>query len=214
MEISSAELEYELEKCKLEILNLKQNMKTLQLKTKHRSQEMKDETLYQKLSTSAMTLLISEELNHDQLNSVDIRNKGFGLEWQDECTVGHLKVHDRVLELNSIDVFRITNKGWKEVKHKLHSPVQAVFMRTKEKGEGNISDEQEKKRTAELKVNIARIQQTLEQKLTESKNNLKELELVIKEKDSLGKENMRLLHRVAFLEDHTKELKGGMSQVN
>ena len=68
--------------------------------------------------------------------------------------------------------------------------------------------------SADLKVNIARIQQTLEQKLTESKNNLKELELVIKEKDSLGKENMILLNRVVISEDHTKDLKGGMSQVN
>ena len=67
MEVSSAELEYQLEKYKLEILNLKQNLKTLKLKNIYQSKKMRQETLYQKLSTSAMTVLISEELNHDQL---------------------------------------------------------------------------------------------------------------------------------------------------
>ena len=87
--------------------------------------------MYQKLSTSAMTVLISEELNHDHLNGIDIRSDGFGLEWWDERTVGYLKARDRVLELNRIDVFKITNQGWIEVKHKLNDPVQAVFMRMK-----------------------------------------------------------------------------------
>ena len=85
-------------------------MKTLKLKNKNQSQEMKDKTLYQKISASAVTLLISEELNHDQLNSVDIRNEGFGLEWRDECLSGHLRVGDRALELNKLDVFKMTNK--------------------------------------------------------------------------------------------------------
>ena len=85
-------------------------MKTLKLKNKNQSQEMKDKTLYQKISASAVTLLISEELNHDQLNSVDIRNEGFGLEWRDECPSGHLRVGDRALELNKLDVFKMTNK--------------------------------------------------------------------------------------------------------
>jgi hypothetical protein len=68
VEISSAELEYELEKYKLEILNMKQNMKALKLKKMNPCKEMKEVTLYEKLSTSAMTVLISVELNHDQLN--------------------------------------------------------------------------------------------------------------------------------------------------
>ena len=62
--------------------------------------------MYQKLSTSAKTVLISEELNRDHLNGIDIRSEGFGLEWWDERTVGHLKVCDRVFELNRIDVLR------------------------------------------------------------------------------------------------------------
>jgi hypothetical protein len=83
VEISSAEQEYQ-----LEILNLKQNMKALKLKNKDLRKEIKEETLYQKLSASAMNVLISEELDHDQLNCVEIRSEGFGLEWWDECTVG------------------------------------------------------------------------------------------------------------------------------
>ena len=116
MEVSSAELEYQLEKYKLEILNLKHNMKALKLKKEIQRKEMKEESLYQKLSTSTLTVLISEELNHDQQNGVDIRSEGFGLEWWDERTVGHLKVGDRVLELNRIEVFKINNQGWNEVR--------------------------------------------------------------------------------------------------
>jgi len=188
-------------------------MKSLKLKNKNQSQEMKDKTLYQKISTSAVTLLISEELNHDQLKSVDIRNEGFGLEWRDECPSGHLRVGDRALELNRMDVYKITNKDWDEAKHKLKDPVHAVFMRVKENREVGSSKTLEMKRMAELRSNICQIQQKLEQKLIESKNTSKELDLVIRERDSLGKENMRLLHRVAFLEDHTKELKIGMKQI-
>ena len=65
----------------------------------------------------------------------------------------------------------------------------------------------------ELRDSMEQIQQKLEEKLTESRNNVAELELVTRERDSLGKENMRLLHRVAFLEEHSKELKVGMKQV-
>ena len=97
--------------------------------------------------------------------------------------------------------------------HKLSDPVQAVFMRTKEDREDSHSETLERIRITDLKSNIAQIQQKLEKKFMESINTSKELERAIKERNSLGKENMRLLHRVAFLEDHTKELKVGMKQV-
>ena len=157
--------------------------------------------------------MISEELNHDQQNGVDIKSEGFGLEWWDERTVGHLKVHDRVLELNIFDVFKITNKGWNEISHKLSDPVQAVFMKTKEHQEESLSKLLERKRLSDLRSNIAQLQQKLERILIESKSTSKELERTVKERGSLGKENMRHLHRVAFLEEHTKELKLGMKQV-
>ena len=192
---------------------MKQNLKTLKLKNKNQSVETKEKTLYQKLSPSALTVLISEELNHDQLKGVDIRNEGFGLEWWDERTVGHVKVRDRVLELNRIDVFKITNKGWNEVWHKLSDPIQAVFIRMNAHCEGSLSNTLQRKQMSDVRSNIDQIQQRLEQKLIESKSTFKDLQRVTKERHRLGKENMRLLHRVAFLEEHTKELKHGMKQV-
>ena len=54
-------------------------MKALKLENKNQRKEMKEESLYQKLATSALTVLISEELNHDQLNCVAIRIEGFDL---------------------------------------------------------------------------------------------------------------------------------------
>jgi hypothetical protein len=146
---------------------------------------MKEETLHQKLSASAITVLISEELNHDQMNSIDIQSEGFGLEWWDDHSVGHLKASDRVLELNKIDVFKITNQGWDEVKQKLSDPVQAVFMRKKEHHGGSLSNTIERKRMAELRSDIAQIQRRLRQKLVKGKTTFKALEVTTKERDSL-----------------------------
>ena len=86
-------------------------------------------------------------------------------------------------------------------------------MRMKKHQEDNRSNVLERKRTEDLRLNIAQIQQKLEHKLVDGKNTTQELERVTKERCSLGNENMRLLHRVAFLEEHTKELKLGMKQV-
>ena len=79
--------------------------------------------------------------------------------------------------------------------------------------EGSLSNTLERKKMSHVRSNIDQIQQRLEQKLIESKSTFKDLQRVTKERHRLGKENMRLLHRVAFLEEHTKELKLGMKQV-
>ena len=80
-----------------------------------------------------------------------------------------MKVGDSVLELNRFEVFKITNQGWNEVRHKLSDPVQAVFMRTKKHCQCSLSDAQERKWMSDLRSNIAQIQGKLEQKLIESK---------------------------------------------
>ena len=194
-------------------MNLKQTMKTLRLNNEKQQKVLKEETLYQKILTSALTVLISEELTKDQLNSVGIRSEGFGLEWCDYCTVGRLEILDRVLELNKVDVFRITNNGWSELKKTLMYPVQAVFMRMNMSNQEHEDMKRGRQTMAELRYDICQIQSRLEKKLLEGKKTCNELELVVKERDSLGKENMRLLHRIAFLEDHTKELQTGLKQV-
>ena len=55
----------------IKILNLRQNLKALNLKNRFQRKEMKEGTLYEKVSTSAMTVLISDELSHDQLNGIE-----------------------------------------------------------------------------------------------------------------------------------------------
>merc|ERR1719189_767559 len=64
-----------------------------------------------------------------------------------------------------------------------------------------------------IKEDIAIIQSTLEQKLTEGRNVSTELDRAKKEKKSLQAENMRLTHRIAYLEDQTTELQEGLKQV-
>jgi len=208
LKIASAELEFEVEKYKLEIMSLKQNMTAPKLRDGHLFKVQTKETLFRKISTSA--ILISEKLSQDQFNSVDIRNEGFGLELT--FSVGHLAVYDRVLEIDSLDVFRITKMGWKELKKKLTFPVRAVFMRQHKRKE-HKSLTGEGKTMTDLRSDISQIQSRLEKKLLEGKHNCTELELVVKERDSLGKDNLRLMHRIAFLDDHTKELQMGLKQI-
>ena len=64
-----------------------------------------------------------------------------------------------------------------------------------------------------IKEDIAIIQSTLEQKLTEGRTISGELDRAKKEKKSLQAENLRLNHRIAYLEDQTTELQEGLRQV-
>ena len=64
-----------------------------------------------------------------------------------------------------------------------------------------------------IKEDIAIIQSTLEQKLSEGRNISTELDRAKKEKKSLQQENLRLNHRIAYLEDQTNELQDGLKQV-
>jgi len=196
----------------LEIMNLRQTIESLKLSSANHS-TWKEETLYQKIRSFDLIVLISEEFSQDQFKNVDMRSEGFGLELRDDCGVGHLTVYDRVLELNSLDVFRITKMGWKEMKKKLTFPVQAVFMRTQYSRQEPRLMTSKGKTMTDLRSDISHIQSRLEKKFLEGKNTCTELELVVKERDSLGKENLRLLHRIAFLEDHTKELQIGLKQI-
>ena len=64
-----------------------------------------------------------------------------------------------------------------------------------------------------IKEDIAIIQSTLEQKLSEGRNISTELDRAKKEKKNLQQENLRLNHRIAYLEDQTNELQDGLKQV-
>ena len=64
-----------------------------------------------------------------------------------------------------------------------------------------------------IKEDIAIIQSTLEQKLTEGRTISGELDRAKKEKKTLAQENLRLNHRIAYLEDQTNELQEGLRQV-
>ena len=199
MEISSTELE----KYRLEIFNLKQKIKLLNLKIQRRNKE----SLYKKVSNAELTMLISKDLDHDQIECLDITGEGLGLQILSGKTFGNLKCNDRILELNGVDVFHVTFERWMEIKRKLKYPVQAVFIRMR------MSPDDEQSRISDLKSNITDIQQRLEKKLKEGKVAQKELEIVNKERSCLEKENLRLIHRIAYLADQTKELRVGMRKV-
>ena len=65
-----------------------------------------------------------------------------------------------------------------------------------------------------IKEDIAIIQSTLEQKLSEGRSVSTELDKAKKEKKNLQQENLRLNHRIAYLEDQTTELQDGLKQVS
>ena len=122
-----------------------------------------------------------------------------------------MKIGDRLLELDGNNVLKITREDWDSLKPEMNYPCKAVFMRAK-----TISKDYCDKEGTDvnnLQEDIALIQSRLEQKLSDGRNTSTELEIVQKEKKAMMQENTRLHHRIAYLEEHTKDLQMGLKQV-
>ena len=105
-------------------------------------------------------------------------------------------------------MFKITEKEWIELKGKFQFPIQAVFCRKRRPAtKGRVAMD-------ELRNDIGQMQSKLEKKLQEAKKTSKELEQTVKERDTFQTENIRLKHRIDYLEVHTKELEKGSRQVS
>ena len=203
-----AELEYKIEKDQLDILNISQKIQVIKMnleKQKYTKELTKKELLYSYVKDADSTIVIGCEVNSDIMGCLDIRKGGFGVSVTKDSQ--DLKIGDRLLELDEVNVFKITTEDWENLKHQLGTSSGAVFLRTKSNQNGYYN------KNKDLKEDIAIIQCKLEQKLTDGRNVSIELERVQKEKTAMFHENIRLSHRIAYLEEHTHELQLGLQQV-
>ena len=210
--IGVSELEYKIEKDQLDILNISQKIQMIKMnqeKKKYTEELTKHESLYRIVKDADMTIVTAYDLQRDQFDCFNIQQEGFGVVVDHEGVMD-LKTGDRILELDGKDIFKITRDEWESMKGELNYPCKVVIMRKKSIGKEVTEDNSD---FNNLKEDIALIQSRLEQKLSDGRNISTELENAQKEKQSISQENMRLNHRIAYLEEHTKDLQMGLKQV-
>ena len=211
--IEVSELEYKIEKDQLDILNISQKIQVIKMnkeKLKYTAELTKQESLYKTVKGVDVPIVGACEVNSEDFWCFGIQREGFGV------TVSHeggseLKIGDRLLELDGTNVLKITREDWESLKSELNYPCRAVVIRAKTMSK-DYCDKQGTD-VNNLKEDIALIQSRLEQKLSDGRNTSTELEIVQKEKKAMLEENTRLHHRIAYLEEHTKDLQIGLKQV-
>jgi len=209
---------------KLGLLETQMNAKILQMQSKKaklfklkKGQDSAVSTsksltsLYDLVSEADETLLLSSNVTYDNISKAKIGKNGLGLILTDDISFD-LKTGDRFFTMNDVNIFNITQEEWSQFKVSTAFPVEAVVMRSRSRvpsaGGGYSSPD-----ISGIKEDIAIIQSTLEQKLNEGRSVSSELDKAKKEKKNLQQENLRLSHRIAYLEDQTTELQEGLKQV-
>jgi len=218
---------------KLGLLETQMNAKILQMQNKkaklfkmkknhdygggntHKSQSLS--SLYDFVTQAPdETILFCSNVTYDNINKTSLGRDGVGLFVTEDINF-QLRAGDRFLSINEKNIFNVSSEEWTQLRVSVAFPVQAVVIRqqrTKTPGQAAPGSGQFcSPDISGIKEDIAIIQSTLEQKLTEGRNVSTELDRAKKEKKSLQAENMRLNHRIAYLEDQTTELQEGLKQV-
>lgn len=168
-------------------------------------------SLYDLVSQADESLLFSSSVTYDNISKAQIGKNGLGLILTDDISFD-LKTGDRFFTMNDVNILNITQEEWSQFKVSTAFPVDAVVLRSRSRlptaGGGFSSPD-----ISGIKEDIAIIQSTLEQKLNEGRSISSELDKAKKEKKNLQQENLRLNHRIAYLEDQTTELQEGLKQV-
>ena len=193
----SAELEVEIAKCQLKIIDLKQRVKSL-----------KGCSYFSSFSKNNPITLVRQELSRDHISCIDMRAADSGLEWKSDSVVANLELGDKVLELNGENIHRISRASWMKLKQRLEYPVHVVMIR----GEDD-RDDVEKKESTNWSEDLILVQNRLEKKLAEEKAQSIELKREVKERNRLERENTQLKHRIAFLEDQAEYFQLALKQV-
>ena len=196
-DIMSAEIEVEIAKCQLKIMDLKQRVKSI-----------KGCSLFSIISKNNPITLLRQELSRDHISCIDMRTADSGLEWKSDSVVANLELGDKVLEVNGENIRKISNARCLELKQGLEYPVQVVMMR----GEDD-RDDAEMKVSTNWSEDLILVQNRLEKKLAEEKAQSIELKREVKERNRLERENMQLKHRIAFLEDQAEYFQLALKQV-
>jgi len=215
VKISLAEMEYNMEKDQIEIMNLSQKIQSARMqnvKNAALKEIAKHDNLYRYVQNGNTTVLLACELEFGDMHNIGLRYEGFGLEVKEIDDTHDLSVGDRIIEVDGNDVLRIFANQWEVMQNEMTFPCKIVFMRMKE----SLSENKFKFDNSDvngLKDDIALIQSRLSEKLKEGRHVSSELSAVQQEKEKLCAENTRLNHRIEYLEDQVNDLENGMKQV-
>ena len=208
-----AELEYKIEKDQLDILKISQKIQVIKMnkeKQKYTEQLTRKECLYNYVRYNDVTVLTACEISSENIGSLAIRSEGFGLSVNKDIANG-AKLSERVLELNGENMLKITQEDWDIFKSELKYPVEAVSLHLSKSCEGTLFDANND--IHGMRDDITMIKNKFEDKLNEGRNKSIMLEKIQKEKKVISQENTRLHHRIAYLEEHTQDLRSGLKQV-
>ena len=130
-QIGKAELEYKIEKDQLDILDISQKIQVIRInleKKKYMRGLIKQECIHNYVKEADLSTIVTCEMTEENLNSVDIRQEGFGpvviLNNSAKLIAG-----DRMLELEGMDVFRITSEKWEIMKSLMLSLCEQRLMK-------------------------------------------------------------------------------------
>ena len=205
--ISLAEIEFSVEKDKVEMLSLSQRIKELKVeesKMKRDRPSKQEDSLFSMIPENKKMVLFSRSLDRKQIVAgVRMRREGAGLELisgDEPVTSGGA----RILEVNGQNVLRIQEVRWREMSGAMEYPAKIVLM---------TPDESDTFSGHKLTEDIAMIQARLNQKLREGRHVSQELAAVQAEREALTRENTCLVARVQYLEDQNESLQSGMRHV-
>merc|ERR1711892_1656423 len=135
VKISLAEMEYNMEKDQIEIMNLSQKIqsaRTQNAKIAALKEIAKHDNLFRYVKDGNTALLLACELEFGDMNNIGLRYEGFGLEVNESCGTYDLSIGDRIIEVNGNVVLKIFANQWEVMQSELTFPCKIVIMRMKE----------------------------------------------------------------------------------
>ena len=193
-----------------DIINISERLRQLISRKEKQIQNSLNTFLTENSTVRLISVMITKEL----LKQTKLRYGGCGLEIT--ATVSDtLVVNDRIVEVNGESVLSIERSSWHEMRKRLTQPYMAVIMRV-DTQQVPCSDKCNDKVVSEdnaMQDNIDLIQTKIEMKLKEGGNAKNELKRVREERDKLQMENMRLSHRILYLEEMFAEMGLGKMKV-
>jgi len=211
--IERAELEYHMEKDQIHLINMEQDIQALQVKLeqhKIRKRLMEGESIYSIAAKEDISYLVTAEIVENLSNLMTLREEGFGLYIAYNDNNSKFNEGDRVIEINGSPVLKIVSEEWDKMRQTSNNPSLVVALRTQT---GINQENHRNKDLTGLQDDIVLIQSRLEQKLKEGRNVSSELQLVEEERGNLRSENLRLNHRIFYLEEQVSDLQRSLRQV-
>jgi len=150
------------------------------------------------------TNLKRQVLTQDQISSVNIKTSDTGLTWNDDSADNG----DIVAELSGRNNLKMNKSKWEKLKGRWEYPVMAALMEEEFDKKSNAMKDLEV-----LAEDLVSIQEILKRKMEQENTVNKRIEKTEQECKVLSEQNIKLRHRIAFLEDQSEYFQKTIKQV-